>query len=91
MSGRTLAQGLMAADGEQLRLIYVLMMETGIFHMIANKTKDFLEKNVDYSFCCCGKSGETMENENRSYQIIRKSLIFSFAVHMRDCSPKSLQ
>lgn len=50
MSGKTLAQGLMAANGEQLRLIYVLMMETGIFHMIANKTKDFLEKNVDYSF-----------------------------------------
>lgn len=51
MSGKTLAQGLMAANGEQLGLIYVLMMETGIFHMIANKTKDFLEKNVDYSFC----------------------------------------
>lgn len=49
MSGKTLAQGLMAASGEQLRFIYVLVMETGIFSMIANKTKDFFEKNVDHS------------------------------------------
>lgn len=44
MVGKSLANGLMAAEGEQLRLIYVLVMETGIFSMIANKTKDFLIK-----------------------------------------------
>ncbi|PIC70821.1 hypothetical protein CSV77_05785 [Sporosarcina sp. P16b] len=49
MSGKTLAQGLMASSGEQLRLIYVLVMETGIYNMIANKTKDFLDKDVDHS------------------------------------------
>lgn len=49
MSGRTLAQGLMASSGEQLRLIYVLVMETGIFNMIANKTKDLIKRDVDHS------------------------------------------
>ncbi|PGK32752.1 hypothetical protein CN907_26195 [Bacillus anthracis] len=49
MVGKSLANGLMAADGEQLRLIYVLVMETGIFSMIANKTKDFINKDVDHS------------------------------------------
>ncbi|BCC06848.1 MULTISPECIES: hypothetical protein [Bacillus cereus group] len=49
MIGKSLANGLMAANGEQLRLIYVLVMETGIFNMIANKTKDFFNKGVDHS------------------------------------------
>ncbi|HDR6310864.1 TPA: hypothetical protein QCU60_002760 [Bacillus cereus] len=49
MVGKSLANGLMAAEGEQLRLIYVLVMETGIFSMIANKTKDFFDKDVDHS------------------------------------------
>ncbi|WP_043931130.1 hypothetical protein [Bacillus sp. EB01] len=49
MAGKSLAQGLMASSGEQLRLIYVLVMETGIFQMIANKTKDLFEKNIDHS------------------------------------------
>ncbi|SOC22386.1 hypothetical protein SAMN05880501_11410 [Ureibacillus xyleni] len=49
MAGKTLAQGLMAASGEQLRLIYVLAMDTGILNMIANKTKDLFDKKVDHS------------------------------------------
>lgn len=49
MAGKSLAQGLMASGGEQLRLIYVLVMETGIFNMIAYKTKDLIEKDVDHS------------------------------------------
>ncbi|MED4018507.1 hypothetical protein [Sutcliffiella cohnii] len=49
MAGRSLAQGLMASSGEQLRLIYVLVMETGIFQMIVNKTMDLLDKKVDHS------------------------------------------
>ena len=49
MAGKTLAQELMAASGEQLRFIYVLVMETGIFSMIANKTKDFFDKDIDHS------------------------------------------
>ena len=49
MVGKTLAQGLMAASGEQLRLIYVLMMKTDIFQLIAIKTKDMIKKNIDHS------------------------------------------
>lgn len=49
MAGRTLAQGLMAARGEQLRLIYVLVMETGIFGLLANKTKDFFNKEINHA------------------------------------------
>ncbi|UQZ34847.1 hypothetical protein C2I18_15705 [Paenibacillus sp. PK3_47] len=49
MAGKSLAQGLMASSGDQLRLIYVLVMETGIFNMIANKTKDLFNKEVDHS------------------------------------------
>lgn len=49
MAGTSLAQGLMASSGDQLRLIYVLVMETGIFNMIANKTRDLFNKDVDHS------------------------------------------
>ncbi|AIQ56175.1 hypothetical protein [Paenibacillus borealis] len=49
MSGKSLAQGLMASSGDQLRLIYVLVMETGIFTMMANKTRDLFNKDVDHS------------------------------------------
>ncbi|MDF9843755.1 MULTISPECIES: hypothetical protein [unclassified Paenibacillus] len=49
MAGKSLAQGLMASSGEQLRLIYVLVMETGILRMITNKTKDLFDKNIDHS------------------------------------------
>lgn len=49
MAGTSLAQGLMASSGDQLRLIYVLVMETGIFNMIANKTRDLFNKNTDHS------------------------------------------
>lgn len=49
MAGKSLAQGLMASSGDQLRLIYVLVMETGIFSMMANKTRDLFNKEVDHS------------------------------------------
>lgn len=49
MTGKILAQGIMAAQGEQLRLIYVMTMNMGVMDMIWNKSQDMFNKDIDHS------------------------------------------
>lgn len=48
MDGKILAQGLLQAKGDDLRLVYVLLVETKMHEMILAKAKDVFDKDVDH-------------------------------------------
>ena len=48
MEGKILAQGLLQAKGDDLRLVYALLVETKMHEMILAKAKGIFEKDVDH-------------------------------------------
>lgn len=48
MNGQKLTQGIMQAQGEELRMIYSLLCKTNIISMITAKTKDIFTKDTDH-------------------------------------------
>ncbi|MEG0451091.1 MAG: hypothetical protein RR595_14630, partial [Lysinibacillus sp.] len=48
MSGKLLAEGLFNAKGEQLRLIYALIVETKMLSMLTAAVKDQFNKDVNH-------------------------------------------
>mgnify|MGYP003455503581 CR=1 FL=1 len=48
MDGKILAQGLLQAKGDELRLVYALLVETKMHEMIVAKAKDVFDKDIDH-------------------------------------------
>lgn len=48
MDGKRLAQGLIGAEGEDLRLVYALLVETKMLDLLVAKAKDVFNKDVDH-------------------------------------------
>ncbi|MFD2869267.1 hypothetical protein ACFSY7_12300 [Kurthia populi] len=48
MNGHYLAQGITAATGDELRLIYALVCETELKSLIMAKAQDLFNKEVDH-------------------------------------------
>lgn len=48
MDGKILAQGLLQVKGDELRLVYALLVETKMHEMIVAKAKDVFDKDVDH-------------------------------------------
>ncbi|MCM3721195.1 hypothetical protein [Solibacillus isronensis] len=48
MDGKILAQGLLQSKGDELRLVYALLVETKMHEMIVAKAKDLFDKDGDH-------------------------------------------
>ena len=48
MNGRLLAQGLLNAKGDDLRLVYALLMETKMLDLLTARVKDTFNKDVNH-------------------------------------------
>lgn len=48
MDGKRLAQGLLNATGDDLRLVYALVMETKLYDLLLAKAKDVMTKDLNH-------------------------------------------